>query len=147
MKFSNPCTWTFTCFLNKWYSSIHVPPPFTFILLGNMAWRHSIHGSVYSHSFVLLKSTLLCTCTTLTQPVPYWWILEFFLTFAITTNAAKNILVNTSFCTSASVSLGEISRRVTAGSRVNSLATDKLWPTGTLSPPAICKKVFRAQWF
>ena len=91
--------------------------------------------SIYSHSFLLL----LCTCTTFIQPVPYWWILELFLTFAITTNAAKNILVHTSFCTFASVSLGESFRSVTAGSRVNSLATAT---TGTV-PPAL----YPHQWY
>lgn len=68
-----------------------------------------------------------------------------FPSFPITNNAAMNILVNSSFHTFSSVSLGQIPGSRIAGLRENLLDIVKFCPTGAPSPPMIRENVPSAQ--
>lgn len=80
------------------------------------------------------------------QPTsPIVMTFELFPIFAFTSNAAKNILAQTSFCTFANVYLGQMPRIRIAGSRENLLDIAKFCPTSTTSPPVIRENVLSVQ--
>lgn len=112
-----------------------------FILLNDMAWSRSIHGSVYSRSFVLLKSyahvpilnqSHIDGCQSCFQLL----LLQIML---------QRITLCTHLFVLLPVYLWErFPGSGTAGSRVNALAIAKFCAAGTLSPPEIHENVSSA---